>query len=222
MLKTPEKIPENLVSDIKSIAEEKANFYSHFAGIIFWFLTIYFILKPVLLLEDSLVQFGVYVYLTTFLMIFSSSSLYHSSYVAEKRIKLRSFDHISIYFFIVGTYTAIILLYIQNNFGYKVLAILWLVTFIGSIFKMFFVGKFKILSTIIYLAMGWTAIFIIKELKTLMPAEILTWIVAGGIVYTVGTFFYINKKIKYNHLYWHLAVLAGAICHFVAIYLSVK
>ncbi len=109
----------------------------------------------------------------------------------------------------------------NNDFGHKVLIALWTVTILGSIFKIFFVGKFRLLSTAIYLAMGWTAIVIIKELNELMPTHIFYWIIAGGLIYTLGTFFYINKKIKYNHLYWHVAVLAGAVCHFIAIYLSV-
>ena len=216
----PEKVPKDLEFDIKSIKEERFNMYSHFLGVVLWILASPFVFYHIFNLTNWLEMLGVGVYFVSFLMLFSSSTLYHNSYVAETRVFFRKLDHISIYFFIAGTYTPIILFYINNEFGRMVLIALWSVTLIGTIFKIFFVGKFRVISTVIYLLMGWTAIFIIDKLIDLMPTDIFYWIVSGGIIYTIGIIFYLNRKIKFNHFLWHIAVVLGAICHFVAIYLS--
>lgn len=222
MFSHPEKIPEDLVFDIKSIKEELFNMYSHLLGVVFWFIAAPFVFYGIFNLNSWVEILGTLVYFLSFLMLFSASTLYHNSYVARTRIFFRKLDHIGIYFFIAGTYTPIILFYINNEFGRLVLIALWSVTLIGTVFKVFFVGKFRVISTVIYLLMGWTAVFIIDKLIGLMPTDIFYWIVSGGIIYTVGIFFYLNRKIKFNHFYWHIAVLLGALCHFVAIYLSLE
>ena len=221
MFKVPSEIPENLKFDIKSLEEEKANQISHLLGIIIWLFTAPFLLNQVFKLENNTVILGVVVYAFTFLMLFSASTLYHSSYDFNQRLKLRTLDHTGIYFFIAGTYTPILLMFINNDFGMTVLIILWSVTLVGTIFKLFFVGKFKLVSTLIYLLMGWTAIFIVNKILETMPTDIFYWIAAGGIFYTVGTYFYMHKTLKFTHFYWHLFVLAGAVCHLVGIFKSV-
>lgn len=220
MFSQPEKIPEELVFDIKSLKEELYNMYSHLFGIVFWLVASPLVFYQVFQLDSWVEIIGMLVYYFSFLMIFSSSALYHSSYEVRKRKFFRTLDHISIYFFIAGSYTPILLFYINNEFGRMVLLGLWSITLVGTIFKIFFVGKFRIISTIIYSLMGWTGVFIVDKLIDLMPTDIFYWIAAGGIIYTIGIFFYLNRKIKFNHFYWHLAVAIGAICHFIAIYLS--
>lgn len=194
--------------------------YSHLLGVIFWIVSAPFFLIKLYNCENHTAIIGVLVYFISFFMLFSSSTLYHSSYIAKKRFRYRQMDHISIYFFIARTYTPIILLYINDSFGQKVLFTLWFVTLFGTVFKIFFLGKFRIISTVIYLLMGWTAVFIMNSLLETMPLNIFYWIVAGGIIYTIGTIFYTFRKIPYNHFIWHITVLCGAVCHFVAIYLS--
>lgn len=221
MFQVPKEIPENLTFDIKSLEEEKANKYSHLLGVIIWVFAAPFLSYHTLHIQNLLVKIGILVYVISFLMLFGSSTLYHSSYILKHRNRFRIMDHVSIYCFIAGTYTPILLLYINNSFGMMVLAGLWIVTFIGTVFKLFFVGKFKLISTLIYLLMGWTAIFIVNTILETMPIDIFYWIAAGGIFYTIGTYFYMHKTLKYTHFYWHLFVLAGAICHLVAIVKSV-
>lgn len=221
MFKVPKEIPENLVFDIKSLEEEKANKYSHLLGVVIWILVAPILSYYSLNIESAAIKIGVLVYIISFLMLFGFSTLYHSSYVLEQRNKLRVMDHVSIYCFIAGTYTPILLMYINNSFGMMVLAGLWIVTLIGTVFKLFFVGRFKLISTIIYLLMGWTAIFIVNKILETMPIDIFYWIAAGGIFYTIGTYFYMHKTLKYTHFYWHLFVLAGAVCHLVAVFKSV-
>ena len=221
MFEIPKEIPENLQKDIKSLEEEKANKYSHLLGVFIWILTAPVLFYYSFQLESTSIKIGIIVYSLSFLMLFSASTLYHSSYVLEQRIRFRVMDHVSIYCFIAGTYTPVLLIYINDFFGMLVLASLWCVTLIGAVFKLFFVGKFKLISTLIYLLMGWTGIFVINKILTTIPINIFYWIAAGGIFFTIGTVFYMQKKLKYTHFYWHLFVLAGAVCHLVAIYKSV-
>lgn len=221
MFEVPKEIPENLRYDIKSLAEEKANKYSHLLGVLIWILVAPILFYYSLHLETTMIKLGIFVYLLSFLMLFSASSLYHSSYVLAFRTKFRVLDHVSIYFFIAGTYTPILLFYVANSFGFYILIVLWVVTLIGTVFKLFFVGKFKLVSTLIYLLMGWTGIFIVNKILETMPLDIFYWIAAGGIFYTLGTIFYMQKNLKFTHFYWHLFVLAGAVCHLVAVFKSV-
>lgn len=221
MFEVPKEIPENLRFDIKSLDEEKANKYSHLLGIFIWFLAAPVLFYYSFQIESNSTKIGIVVYLLSFLMLFSASTLYHSSYVLEQRARFRVFDHVSIYFFIAGTYTPVLLIYIHNTFGLTVLAALWLVTLVGTVFKLFFVAKFKLFSTLVYLLMGWTAIFIVNKILETMPVTIFYWLAAGGLFYTFGTIFYMQKNLKYTHFYWHLFVLAGAVCHLVAVFLSV-
>ena len=222
MINSPKIIPKDLINDIKSLKEEKANMISHLFGVLFWVLTAPLIIYKIFHLENIFVIIGLIIYVISFLMLFSFSTLYHNSYNAKTRIKLRKLDHISIYFFIAGTYTPLILIFVNNNFGYIVLFLLWFATLFGTVFKLFFIGKFRVISTVIYLLMGWTALFIASKLLETMPLNIFYWIMTGGVIYTIGTFFYINKKINHNHLIWHLIVLLGAICHYIAMYLSIS
>lgn len=220
-MKQPNIIPKDLEFDIKSLSEESLNMYSHLAGIIFWIISAPFIFYKIYQIENSIITIGLLVYVFSFLMIFTSSSLYHNSYIAKNRLRFRTFDHISIYCFIAGTYTPVILIYINNDFGLMVLGGLWLTTLVGTIYKIFFIGKFRIISTIIYLLMGWAAVFIVNIISETMPTNVFYWFVSGGLVYTLGTFFYIKRNIQNNHFIWHIMVLIGAICHFIGIYLSI-
>ena len=221
MFKRPLKIPEQLIFDIKSLEEEKANQISHLIGVIFWLIFAPILIYQSLFLNHAYQKIGIWVYAFSFLSLLAASTLYHSAYVTKARNRFRLFDHISIYAFIAGSYTPILLFYIYDDMGKSVLIILWIITLIGTVFKLFFLGKFKVISTAIYLLMGWAALFILNKILLTMPLFIFFWIVSGGIAYTFGTYFYLHKKLKYTHLYWHIMVLIGAICHFIAIFYSV-
>jgi hemolysin III len=165
---------------------------------------------------------GAGVYGFTFLMLFTFSAMYHGFQQPQVKRVLEIFDHISIYFLIAGTYTPFILIYLRNYFGYMLLIILWSLTFLGIIFKVFFTGKFEILSVIIYMAMGWILLIGGKRFFSAMPSEVITFIIIGGALYSIGIIFYLWKKLKWHHAIWHFLVLAAAVCHYVAILLSVQ
>jgi len=164
---------------------------------------------------------GAGIYGFCFLLLFGASTIYHlTSQPKEKRL-FKKFDHISIYFLIAGTYTPFLLLYMRNSFGMTLLIILWALTVAGTWFKLYFTGKYELLSTIIYLAMGWIMLAGGRRFFDGLPAPVLDFIIIGAVLYSVGVFFYIWDKYKYTHAVWHGFVLSAAIFHYVAVLLAV-
>lgn len=155
-----------------------------------------------------------------FLLLFTSSTVYH--FVQESLVKrmFKVLDHISIYFLIAGTYTPFLLVYMNNDFGITLLSVLWGLTVVGIFFKIRFTGRFEIISTIIYLFMGWIMIAGGRRFFDHLPVPVLIFICIGGGLYSIGVFFYIWDKYYYTHAVWHLFVLAGAISHYVAVLLT--
>ena len=165
---------------------------------------------------------GASVYGFCFLMLFTFSTLYHGFQQPKVKQVLQVFDHISIYFLIAGTYTPFILNYFFNTTGIVMLCVLWGLAFLGIFFKIYFVEKFNILSTIIYLLMGWMMGWGGKTFFVSMPFSVITMIIIGGVLYSIGVVFYLMEKWKWHHVIWHLFVLAAAICHYVAVLLTVS
>lgn len=158
------------------------------------------------------------IFCISLLMVYSSSTLYHSVYKLRLRLRLRVFDHISIYFLIAGSFTPFVMVFLRNDLGYWVLGILWLMVLIGTVFKYYFTHKFNLVSTLAYVGMGAMALFVIEPLYQAIPSRSFTLLVAGLLGYLIGVPFYLLKTLKYNHLTWHLFVLVGSLCHFFAIY----
>ncbi len=163
---------------------------------------------------------GASIYGFTFLMLFTFSTMYHGFQQPHVKKVLELFDHISIYFLIAGTYTPFILIYLRNPFGFTLLIILWSLALLGILFKIFFLGRFEIVSVIIYLAMGWILLVGGKRFFYEMPADVITFIIIGGALYTIGIIFYLWAGFKWHHAVWHFLVLAAAVCHYVAVLLS--
>lgn len=118
---------------------------------------------------------------------------------------------------IAGTYTPLTLISLKGSLGWIIISIVWAISIVGIIFKVFWVKKFVVLSTLLYIAMGWLIIFEINPLIKIMTASGITFLILGGILYTVGTIFYIWRKLKYHHAIWHILVLAASVCHFFTI-----
>ena len=140
--------------------------------------------------------------------------MYHSFTDEKKKHYFRIVDHISIYLLIAGTYTPVLLITLEQSKGWLLFYIVWAIAAFGVILKLFYTGRFEAFSTILYLVMGWLIVFDFSTLNSLMPANGIVLLMAGGLAYTVGIVFYAVEKIPYNHVIWHLFVLAGAICHF--------
>ena len=130
-------------------------------------------------------------------------------------------DHASIYVLIAGTYTPFTLVTLNGVTGWTLFGITWGLAVSGIILKLFFTGQYNVLSTLMYIFMGWIIVFAIKPLVNNLPVDGLFWLVAGGVAYTIGAILYGIKKIKFNHSIFHVFVLLGSSCHFVAIYFYV-
>lgn len=158
------------------------------------------------------------IYGVTLVLLYLASTLYHSFKDEKLKHLFKIFDHAAIYLLIAGTYTPFTLIALHGTLGWTVFTVIWSVAIVGVILKIFLVKRFKILSTLLYLAMGWFMIVCIKPLIAALPAYGLYWLIAGGLFYTVGSFFYMNHKVPYNHAVWHLFVLAGSVAHFITVF----
>jgi hemolysin III len=150
--------------------------------------------------------------------LYAASTLYHSATDPVRRARLRIFDHAAIYVLIAGTYTPFTLLVLPSPIGTILLAAVWLMAVAGIIIKLFFTGRFKLFSTLMYVSMGWLIVFAFNPLLESMEPHGLQWLLAGGIAYTVGAVLYSIKKLPFNHAIFHVFVLAGTFCHFIAVY----
>jgi hemolysin III len=157
------------------------------------------------------------IYGFTLVLLFSSSTLYHS--FRSQRVKhiFRIIDHASIYLLIAGTYTPFVLVNLRGRWGWSLFGVIWGLALAGIVFQIFFVSRFRLVQTMIYLAMGWMVVIAIKPLFMHVPRLGLLWLLFGGLCYTVGAVFYLWKKLPYHHAVWHLFVLGGSVCHYFAI-----
>jgi hemolysin III len=153
----------------------------------------------------------------TLLLLYIASTLYHAIQHPVAKARLKVFDHCAIYLLIAGTYTPFTLIGLRGPWGWGLFTAIWTLAVAGVIFKLFYTGRFKLLSTLIYIAMGWLVIVAIKPLWASLDGWTLGWLLAGGIFYTLGTYFYHRESIRYSHAIWHLFVIAGSVCHFVAV-----
>ena len=158
--------------------------------------------------------FSVIVYGVSIIVLFTASTLYHSVRGERRKHYFRIVDHISIYLLIAGTYTPVLLITLEQSLGWTLFWLVWGIAGFGVILKLFFTGRFEILSTLLYLVMGWLIVFDFSNLSEAIGSSGTLWFFAGGMFYTVGILFYALQRIPYNHVIWHVFVLAGAICHF--------
>jgi len=161
------------------------------------------------------------VYASTLICLYAASTLYHS--IRSRRLKrvLKICDHSAIYLLIAGTYTPFLLVNLRGSRGWSLFAIIWGLAMAGILFKVWFVDHFPALSTVVYLLMGWLALLAIKPMLHSVPHSGLLWLLAGGVLYTVGVVFYAWKIVPYNHAIWHGFVIAGSTCHYFAVLWSV-
>ena len=157
------------------------------------------------------------VYGITLVLLYAASTLYHAVPHANAKARLKVFDHCAIYLLIAGTYTPITLISLRETWGWWMFGTIWTLAMLGVIFKLFFTGRFKLVSTLIYVGMGWLVILAIKPILMHLDNWTLGWLFVGGLFYTGGTWFYMHQRLRYAHAIWHLFVLAGSISHYVAV-----
>ena len=154
-------------------------------------------------------------------VLYTASTLYHAIPNPEIKLKLKKFDHISIYYLIAGTYTPFMLVNMRGTVGWTVFGIIWVLELIGTVLKLCTQGSgTKVWSIGLYLLMGWLVVFASKQLAARLPDIGLTFLVLGGLFYTLGIFFYVWKSRQYTHAVWHFFVLSGTVMHFFAVLYS--
>ncbi len=166
----------------------------------------------------GIVSAGIYGF--CFLFLFASSTIYHFLQEPFMKRTFKILDHISIYFLISGSYTPFLLVYMNNSFGITLLSVLWGLTVAGIFFKVWFTDKLEVVSVIIYVLMGMMLIVGGRTFFTHLPLSVIIFIVVGGVLYSVGVFFYVWDRRMYTHAVWHVFVLTAAICHYVAVLLA--
>ena len=204
-----------------SIAEERLNVVSHGLGLVLSVFGLVFLLLKsfhysVFILTVSFTVFGL-----SLIMLYAASTFYHYTREPNLRYKLKIFDHIAIFFLIAGTYTPFSLITLGGSTGWIIFGTAWSIAFFGTILKIYFTGRYKILSTLLYVAMGWVIIFAINPLLENLSSAGIYWLFAGGLSYTLGAVLYNFNRIKFNHAIFHIFVLLGSFCHFMAVYFHV-
>ena len=201
--------------------EEKININSHAIGFILSVVALVLLVAHASMHGDvwHIVSFSIFG--TSLIILYAASTFYHSAKKPELRKRLKIIDHASIYVLVAGTYTPFTLVTLNGKLGWLIFGISWGLALTGIILKLFFTGKYNLISTSMYVFMGWIIVFAIKPLINNLPPEGFLWLLAGGISYTLGAILYSIKKIKFNHAIFHMFVLTGSFCHFISVYFYV-
>ncbi len=200
----------------QTVSEEIANSVSHGIGLLAALVATPFLVLTAVP-HGTMNVFGVSIFAATAAGLYLTSTVYHALPQGRAKRVFRGLDHGAIYLLIAGTYTPFTLGVLRGGWGWTLLGVIWSLALAGVVFKMLVSFRYPILSTAIYLAMGWLVIIAVYPLIQRIPIEGFLWLLAGGLVYSGGIGFYAAKKMKYAHFVWHLCVLVGTACHFVAV-----
>ena len=200
--------------------EEKYNVISHGVGVLLAIFGL-FVLLIANTNKTSFSVFGILLYGSSMIGLFTASTIYHIVPWSPLKERLRILDHISIYFLIAGTYSPVTLILLYQGSGWVLFWVVWGIAAVGTILKLFFTGRFEFISLVLYAFMGWLIMFDLDSLRLVTSENGLQLLFLGGLFYTVGIIFYAVRKIPYNHFIWHLFVLVGAFCHWLFIFMDV-
>ncbi len=157
------------------------------------------------------------VFAASLLALHLASTLYHAASAPASKARLKLVDHCAIYLLIAGTYTPFTLIGLRGKLGWTLFVAIWSLAALGVLFKLLSKGRLRLLSTAIYVAMGWLVLVAIRPVMAALDAWTFHWLLAGGVAYTAGTLFYHRPAMPHSHAIWHLFVIAGGACHFVAV-----
>ncbi len=206
------------VQPLYAVAEEIANSLTHGLGCALSVVGMVLLLAFASTQADPWKIVSFTIYGTSLILLFLASTLYHGFRHPELKRIFKIIDHCAIFLLIAGTYTPFLLVNMRGPTGWTLFAIIWGLAFAGIVFKIFFAGRFQILSVSIYLLMGWLIVFASSELVAKVAEGGVTLLAAGGITYSIGVIFYMLKRVPYTHAIWHLFVLGGSLCHFLAVF----
>lgn len=197
--------------------EERFHSITHGAGAILAALGAVYLVDRALAQGDPWRIAGYAIYGVTLVLLYVASTFYHGVTTRELKERLRVLDHSAIYLLIAGSFTPFLLLPLRGPWGWSMLVIIWTLALAGIAYKLNFLDRYPRLSTVLYLAMSWSALIAVIPLIERIQPVTLAWLLAGGVVYTSGTLIYHLNRLPFAHTVWHLFVLGGSACHFVAI-----
>lgn len=201
----------------QSRGEEIANSISHGVGLLAALIAVPFLVVHAVRHGDAATVIGAIVFATTVILLYSASTLYHALPRNKSKQVLRVLDHAAIFLLIAGTYTPFTLGVLRGTWGWTLFGLVWSLAVFGVLMKVLAGMKYPRFSTALYLGMGWLVVIAVRPLWLHVPPAGLTWMAAGGLAYTAGVVFYALERPRYSHFVWHLFVLAGTACHFVAV-----
>lgn len=208
---------ENTSKRAATPAEERANTLTHLIGLAAAVACTVWLVARAVISGDVRKMVTFPIFSASMILMYLASSLYHAAKRPEVKRGLKVLDHTAIFVLIAGSYTPFTLVGIRGGWGWSLFGIIWGLALAGVIFKLFFTGRFKFVSTMLYIAMGWLVIIAAGPMARMMSPRTILWVALGGVAYTLGTIFYLNKRIPYTHAVWHLFVLAGTLTHAVAV-----
>lgn len=208
---TPEKRPQ-------SRGEEIANSGSHALAVLAAVAAVPVLVIAAVERGDAAAVVGASVFAGTMVLLYAVSAVYHALPQTRAKSLFRLLDHIAIYLLIAGTYTPFTLGVLRGGWGWTLFGLVWGLAVVGILLKAFAGVRYEVVSVLLYLVMGWLCLIAVGPMLALVPTGGLVWLLAGGVAYTVGVVFYaIDHQVRYSHFVWHLFVVAGTACHFVAV-----
>lgn len=202
--------------------EEIVNSITHGIGALLSIVALVILIMVAVNQKGTLHLISFSIYGSTLVLMYLSSTLYHSFSSPRMKNLFARFDHVSIFLLIAGTYTPILLTNLQGGLGWTMFGIVWAIALTGAVIRAIYLTRFRKLMVAVYLLMGWLLILAGKQVYLSMPSISLTFLILGAFAYSVGVIFYLWRNLPYGHGIWHLFVLAGSVLHFFAIYFSVK
>lgn len=201
--------------------EEKINIITHGLGIPLSIVALIFLIINASINGDTLDLISFIIFGVSLILVYTASTLFHSTQNLKQRRRFNLIDHASIYVLIAGTYTPFALITLEGKIGWIIFSIIWGLAILGIIYKILYIGKSRLISTASYVIMGWLIIAAINPLVNNLSLQGLVWLFGGAISYSVGAFLYSRRKLKFNHATFHIFVLMGSFCHFISIYYHV-
>jgi hemolysin III len=201
----------------QSREEEFANSLSHGVALILALVALPTLIASAIEQGEMVRIAAAIVFSAAVVLLYLTSTVYHALPASRAKCLFQLLDHSAIYLLIAGTYTPFTVGVLRGRWGWMLLAAIWSLALIGLAFKVTTGLRYEKLSLALYLSMGWLALLVIKPLWQVLPAWGFFWLLAGGVAYTVGVVFYVAGHVRYNHLRWHLLVILGTTCHFVAV-----
>lgn len=202
--------------------DERLNGYTHLAGMLLAVAGMIALLAKAAASEDVWKVVSASIYTTTLLLLYLFSTLYHGLAESAAKRVFHKLDHLAIYLLIAGTYTPFTLITLHGAWGWSLFGIIWALALTGIILDLLHRAGLRWLQMTIYLVMGWLVVVAWPQLTAVLPAAGVVWLVAGGLVYTLGTLFYaLDRRLQHAHGIWHLFVLTASACHYIAVFVYV-